>query len=166
MKKTIALLLTLVLALSVLALPAFADSDMVAWDWSDHHTTLKHPGLMVMEYTEGVKIGSSREERTHMTTEEMDKVVEAVLADENQTVIPDDLTVTPGKISYLEDRTITCPEAPFKCLFRVWGTSSRVVLVFHLAEDADEWTLVLAQKGDDVTPEFPGNGTYAVGIAW
>ena len=163
MKKTIALLLTLLL-LSSLTVPASAN--MVTWDWADHHTTLKHPGLMVLAYTEGVKIGKSIEERTHMSVEEMDEVVKAVLADEDQELIADDLEVTPGKSTYLEDRTISCPEAPFAGQFRVWGTGNRVVLVFHLAEDADEWTLVLAQKGTDVTPEFPGNGVYAVGIAW
>ena len=163
MKKTIALLLTLLL-LASLTVPASAN--MVVWDWADHHTPLKHPGLMVLAYTEGVQIGKSFEERTHMSVEEMDEVVKAVLADEDLELIADDLNVTPGKITYLEDRTISCPEVPFSCQFRVWGTGQRVVLVFHLAEDADEWTLVLAQKGTDVTPEFPGNGVYAVGIAW
>ena len=164
MKKVIALLLTLVLLGSALTVPAFAE--MVTWDWSSHHTPLKHPGLMVLAYTEGTEIGRSYEERTHMTVEQMDEVVSAVLADEDQELIADDLNVTPGKINYLEDRTISCPEAPFACQFRVWGTNNRVVLVFFLAEDAEEWTLILAQKGCDVTPEFPGNGTYAVGIAW
>lgn len=164
MKKTIALLLTLVLLLSSLTIPAFAE--MVTWDWAEHSTPLKHPGLMVLAYTEGTVIGRSSEERTHMTVEEMDEVVSAVLADEDQELIADDLEVTPGKINYLEDRTISCPEAPFACQFRVWGTGNRVVLVFFLAEDADEWTLVLAQKGTDVIPEFPGNGTYAVGVTW
>ncbi|MGM9605398.1 MAG: hypothetical protein ACI3XG_10080 [Faecousia sp.] len=163
MKKAIALL-TLVLLLSSLTVPAFAN--MVTWDWSEHHTPLKHPGLMVLAYTEGTVIGPSSEERTHMTAEEMDEVVSAVLADEDQELIAGDLEVIPGRINYLEDRTITCPEAPFACHFRVWGTGNRVVLVFHRAEDADEWTLVLAQKGTDVIPEFPGNGTYAVGVTW
>ena len=164
MKKRIALLLTLVLLFSSMTVPAFAE--MVTWDWSAHHTTLKHPGLMVLAYTEGTVIGPSREERTHMTVEQMEEVVSAVLADEDQELIADDLEITPGRINYLEDRTITCPEAPFRCQFRVWGTGNRVVLVFHLAEDADEWTLLLAQKGTDVMPEVPGNGRYAVGIAW
>ena len=164
MKKTIAMLLTLVLVLTVLAVPAFAE--MTEFTWPEHNTPIKHPGLMVMEHTEGVEIGGSQEERTHMTVQEMDEVVKAVLADEDQELIADDLNVTPGKITYLEDRTITCPEAPFACHFRVWGTSNRVVLVFHLAEGSDEWTLVLAQKGDDVIPEFPCNGVYAVGITW
>ena len=163
MKKPIALLLALLL-LSCAAAPASAN--MVTWDWSDHHTPLKHPGLLVLAYTEGVQIGSSTEERTRMSVEEMDEVVKAVLADEDQELIADDLKVTPGKITYVEDRTISCPEAPFACQFRVWGTGNKVVLVFHLAEDSDEWTLLLAQKGTDVMPEFPGNGSYAVGIAW
>lgn len=164
MKKLTAMLLALVLALTVLAVPAFAE--MTEFVWPEHNTPIKHPGLMVMEHTVGVEIGGSREERTHMTVEEMDAVVTAVLADENQELIAEDLNVVPGRISYLEDRTITCPEAPFACHFRVWGTSNRVVLVFHLAEGSDEWTLVLAQKGDDVIPEFPCNGVYAVGITW
>ena len=72
-----------------------------------------------------------------MTVEQMEEVVSAVLADEDQELIADDLEITPGRINYLEDRTITCPEAPFRCQFRVWGTGNRVVLVFFLAEDAD-----------------------------
>lgn len=164
MKKTIAMLLTLVLALSSLTVPAFAN--MVTWDWSEHHTPLKHAGLMVLAYTEGTVIGSDKEQRTHMTVEQMDELVTAVLADEDQELIADDLVVTPGRISRLEDRTISCPEAPYTCQFRVWGTAERVVLVFFLAEDAEEWTLLLAQKGTDVFPEFPGNGTYAVGVTW
>lgn len=164
MKKIAAMLLTLVLLGTFLMVPASAE--MVTWDWGVHSTPLKHPGLMVLAYTEGTEIGLSGEERTHMTVEEMDEVVSTVLADEDQELIADDLEVIPGRINYLEDRTITCPEAPFACQFRVWGTANRVVLVFHLAEDADEWTLVLAQKGTDVIPEFPGNGTYAVGVTW
>lgn len=164
MKKIAAMLLTLVLLGTFLMVPASAE--MVTWDWGVHNTPLKHPGLMVLAYTEGTEIGLSGEERTHMTVEEMDEVVSAVLADEDQELIADDLEVIPGRINYLEDRTITCPEAPFACQFRVWGTANRVVLVFHLAKDADEWTLVLAQKGTDVIPEFPGNGTYAVGVTW
>ena len=164
MKKTVVMLLTLVLLGSFLTVPAFAN--MVTWDWGVHNTPLKHPGLMVLAYTEGTEIGRSGEERTHMTLEEMKQVVTAVLEDEDQELIADDLNVVPDRINYLEDRTITCPEAPFACQFRVWGTAGRVVLVFHLAEDADAWALVLAQKGTDVTPEFPGNGVYAVGIAW
>ena len=82
MKKTIALLLTLVLLLSSLTIPAFAE--MVTWDWAEHSTPLKHPGLMVLAYTEGTVIGRSSEERTHMTVEEMDEVVSTVLADEDQ----------------------------------------------------------------------------------
>ena len=163
MKKTIAMLLTLVLVLSSLAIPAFAE--MVKWDWSEHHTPLKHPGLMVLAWTEGTVIGSSHEERTHMTVEEMVKVVEAVLADEDQELITDDLDISLDKIFYLEDRTISCPTTPFSCQFRVWGSSNRVVLVFHQPEDSDEWTLILAQKGTDVYPEFPSSGMYAVGIA-
>ena len=111
-------MMTLVLALSPLTMPAFAN--MITWDWSEHHTPLKHAGLMVLAYTEGTVIGSDKEQRTHMTVEQMDELV----------------------------------------------TAERVVLVFFLAEDAEEWTLLLAQKGTDVFPEFPGNGTYAVGVTW
>ena len=126
MKKTIALLLTLVLLLSSLTIPAFAE--MVTWDWAEHSTPLKHPGLMVLAYTEGTVIGRSSEERTHMTVEEMDEVVSAVLADEDQELIADDLEVTPGKINYLEDRTISCPEAPFGgCLLSPRRMASTVV---------------------------------------
>lgn len=169
MKKTIALILTMLLALSCLVLPALAQDEedgMYYWDWSDHHTALKHPGLMVLGYTLGTEIGNPYQERTHMTVDEMAEVVKAVLADEDQTVIGEDLEINTDHIRYLEDRTVTCPEAPFRCLFRVWGADNRVVLVFHLAQDAEEWTLILAQKGSDVMPEFPGDGTYAVATVW
>lgn len=164
MKKTIAMLLTLVLVLSSLAIPAFAE--MVKWDWSEHHTPLKHPGLMVLAWTEGTEIGRENEERTHMTLEQMLEVVEEILADEDQELIADDLEISLDRIFRLEDRTISCPTTPFSCQFRVWGSSNRVVLVFHQPEDSDEWTLILAQKGTDVYPEFPSSGMYAVGIAW
>ena len=164
MKKRIALLLTMVLLLSTLTVPAFAN--LVTWDWGDHHTPLKHPGLMVLAWTEGTVVGTSFEERTHMTEEQMKEVVSGVLADEDQELIPEELNVDPENIHYLEDRTISCPEAPFTCQFRVWATSNRVVLVFHRMEDSEEWSLLLAQKGTDVFPEFPGNGMYAVGIVY
>ena len=164
MKKTIALLLTLTLILSFGVISASAK--MVEWDWSEHHTSLKHPGLMVLAWTEGTEIGREYQERTHMTLEQMKEVVEAVLADEDQELIADDLEISLDRISRLEDRTISCPTTPFTCQFRVWGSSNRVVLVFHQPEDSDEWTLLLAQKGTDVYPEFPSSGMYAVGIAW
>ena len=164
MKKTIALLLTLVLLLSSLTIPAFAE--MVTWDWAEHSTPLKHPGLMVLAYTEGTVIGRSSEERTHMTVEEMDEVVSAVLADEDQELIADDLEVIPGKINYLEDRTISCPEAPFACQFRVWGTGNRVVLVFFLAEDAESWELLSCNLGDVIEGRFETGGTYAIAVGW
>ena len=119
MKKTIAMLLTLALVLSSLAIPAFAE--MVTWDWSEHHTPLKHPGLMVLAWTEGTEIGRENEERTHMTLEQMLEVVEEVLADEDQELIADDLEISLDRIFRLEDRTISCPTTPFTCQFRVKG---------------------------------------------
>lgn len=164
MKKFTALLTILAISLSLLTIPAFAE--MTTFQWPEHNTPIKHPGLMVMEHTVGMVIGSSIEERTHMTAQQMDEIITEILADENQELIPEELEVVPGRIAYLEDRTISCPDAPIAVHFRVWGTAKRAVLVFHLAEDSDQWQLVLAQEGPDVIPEFPGNGVYAVGICW
>ena len=82
-----------------------------------------------------------------------------------QTLIPEDMDIKIENIVALEDRLISCPEAPFVARFRVWGTGNRPVFVFWKAVDDTEWTLVLCQQGTDVMPEFPGDGLYAVGRA-
>ena len=90
----------------------------------------------------------------------------SLLDDPEQQVIAEGTKVDPNRVTVIEERAISCPEAPYIVHFRVWGTDNRTVLVFHKAEDADDWQLVLCQTGSDVTPEFPADGTYAVAATW
>lgn len=163
MKRFFALILTLAMTLSLLAIPAAAE--LTEFKWTVHNSPNKHEKLMVMETTVGVVIENKLVEREHMTTAQMKDVVKAVLEDEEQTLIPEDMDIKLENIVALEDRLISCPEAPFVARFRVWGTGNRPVFVFWKAVDDTEWTLVLCQQGTDVMPEFPGDGLYAVGRA-
>ena len=92
--------------------------------------------------------------------------IQAVLDDPEQQVIAEGTKVDPNRVTVIEERAISCPEAPYIVHFRVWGTDNRTVLVFHKAEDDDDWQLVLCQTGSDVTPEFPADCTYAVAATW
>ena len=165
MKRFLALMATLAVAASLLAMPAAAE--LTEFKWTVHNSPNKHENLMVMETTVGVVIENKRVEREHMTAAQMKDVVEAVLEYEEQTLIPEDMQekIKLENIVALEDRLISCPEAPFVARFRVWGTGERPVFVFWKAVDDTEWTLVLCQQGTDVMPEFPGDGLYAVGRA-
>lgn len=165
MKKAISLALAALLAASLLVLPAGAETTTFSWDLP-HNTPIKHKGLMVMEHTVGVEIGASYEAHDSMTSQDIRDAIEAVMADPEQQVIAEGTTVDPSRVTVIEDRAISCPEAPFIVHFRVWGTDNRTVLVFHKAADSDTWQLVLCQTGSDVTPEFPSSGTYTVAAAW
>ena len=165
MKRKISLALALLLAASMLVLPVMAETTTFTWDLP-HNTPIKHKGLMVMEHTVGVEIGASYETHESMTSQDIQDAIQAVLDDPEQQVIAEGTKVDPTRITVIEERAISCPEAPYIVHFRVWGTDNRTVLVFHKAEDADDWQLVLCQTGSDVTPEFSADGNYAVAATW
>lgn len=164
MKKTIALVLTLVMAATLFVMPAFAHYD---FDNIPHNTPLKHQYLMIKYMDDGVDIvRCPREEQ--MTMEDMDELVANL--EHPEELIPEDCKVIPGRIGFLESRKVLAVEEgveqPYHVFFRVWGTSHRPVLIFFRAEDSDTWELILCHKGDDMHIEFPGDGYYAVGAAW
>ena len=165
MKKTVSFALAALLAASLLAVPAAAETTTFTWDLP-HNTPIKHKGLMVMEHTGGVEIGASYEAHESMTSQDIQDAIQTVMDDPEQQIIAAGTKVDPSRVTVIEERSISCPEAPYIVHFRVWGTDNRTVLVFHKAEDADAWQLVLCQTGSDVTPEFPANGTYAVAATW
>lgn len=174
MKKLTAMLLALVMALSVLTIPAAAESEVGESDEIirnintgalPHNSPYKHPNLMVIGIDETVET-EKLNGRKPMSEAQMQELAKAALEDPEDTLIPEDCRGTMSYLSYVETRGIVSEKFPYFISFHVWGGERHPILVFFCPEGSEEWTLVACRMGPDIQVDLEEVGLYAVAMGW
>lgn len=145
MKKMLALMLAVVLAMAAFSVSAGAES---AFD----------DLIKVLITSPGVATGKAAQSPTD---QELDDAIEA-----GSSLIPAGCKLKPGRVTLMNTGSVCCEDPIFHVTFKVWSTYNRTIGLFFRAEDSDQWQLMSCNLGDVIEGHFETCGDYAIAVGW
>lgn len=79
-------------------------------------------------------------------------------------VVPEEYEIR--HLTMIRQRNITNEGEPIPMSVRAWGGQNRCLVVFFLAPEESEWTVVAAAQGEFIDFTLPGDGQYALAWSW
>lgn len=151
MKKIMTFLMLLIFV-TAMAVPAFADDN-------------RNQIAQVLEITEGVVEKSVMKDEHLKEAELMQVLREFQDTEEAGDVLPENMEI--NHLTMIRQRDVSNNGEPIEISLRAWGAGdSRYLLVLFKPLGEETWTILSAAQGQYIDATLPGDGQYALAWSW